>query len=411
MATDAGKGEHHVYKIIPKDSTDQAKLTARSHYLGIDAVAWFANKASSFWSDRMASGTIDIKLSGGIEHYQAALGTFDLKDGARTAPVFQRPVLPDRNYRGGPITLTASLTAIKKDTVVASMLKSAANASLGIIAGMVETASISGPAKLLSAAGEDLIGGVKKLLTDTAEKREPLFDFAGLELTLQPSEIVGSVVYILLHRGALLDENSLEVRRHSQLLLPFHMNAPLDDGAWLLLALRRSDEYSGVREWQDAVRDLRGKIRDLVNDASAGFVSKEEALARLQPSVSGGATLFDEFARLRTIITNDGVLTEREAGFQIGVLWTMLTSARDSLKASDKNIFEDALERVKVSFTEGRSPGGRVAKTFEAQVAALASARRPFVLAENGKRVATLAGQDLFHSMQYLSRSLADLDA
>ena len=125
MPTPAGKGDHHVYRIMPSDMSDQTVLTAGSHYIGVDAVAWFINKADGWFTSSMASGTLDIRLSSGLEKYQAALGTFELKGGAKVAPVFERPILPDRNFRGGPITIAASLTALKKDTVVAGLLKSA----------------------------------------------------------------------------------------------------------------------------------------------------------------------------------------------------------------------------------------------------------------------------------------------
>jgi len=40
---EAGLGEHLVYK-IPIDSDDKVELTARNHYIGIDAVAWYVDK-------------------------------------------------------------------------------------------------------------------------------------------------------------------------------------------------------------------------------------------------------------------------------------------------------------------------------------------------------------------------------
>jgi len=149
MATEAGKGEHHVYCILPQTPTDQNSIKKNENYVGIDAAAWFINKDDSWLSKFMASGTLEIGLAGGLEKYQVALGTFELRGGAKTAPVFNKPVLPDRNYRGGPVTLTASLTAIKSDTVVAGMLKSAGNASLGVVAGMVQSPPWPGRPKSL----------------------------------------------------------------------------------------------------------------------------------------------------------------------------------------------------------------------------------------------------------------------
>src|SRR5690606_8506273 len=138
--------------------------------------------------------------------------------------------LPDRNYRGGPITLSAQLTAIRKDTVLGGMLKSAASASLNIVAELVETARIAGPAQVLSVAGSEVIRGVQTVLGESAQDREPLFDFGGLSVSIQPSDITGPATFLLLHRGALLDEAGLEVRTTGQLLMPFHKGAVLEDG-------------------------------------------------------------------------------------------------------------------------------------------------------------------------------------
>ncbi len=99
MATEAGQGEHHVYRIIPTGSGDTGKLTAGKHYVGIDAVAWFINKKSTWFTDRISSGTLDIKLASGLEKYQAALGTFELKGGAKYAPVFF--IVGDHGHRIG----------------------------------------------------------------------------------------------------------------------------------------------------------------------------------------------------------------------------------------------------------------------------------------------------------------------
>jgi len=309
---EAGEGEHRVYRITPS-STDHGKLTVRNHYVGVDAVAWYINKESSWFTDRMASGTLDIQLCGGLEKYQAGLGTFQLKGGAKVAPVFDKAVIPDRNYRGGPMVFSASLTAIKKDTTLGAMLKSAANASLGIAAGMVQTASLTGPAALLAGAGQDLLSGVKKVLGDTAAKSEPLFDFSGLEKTLQPEEIAGPEVYLLFHRGTLLDEPKLTVRTSGQVRLPYHDGTPLEDGAWLLLRIRRSDEYSGAREWFDATRALRGKLESLVDDVAAHIIPKDNALKQLVPGTDGTAPLWEEFVRDRLCKTTASSQNERRA--------------------------------------------------------------------------------------------------
>ena len=153
-----------------------------------------------------------------------------------------------------------SLSGAKKDTALSSMLKSAAGASLGVLSGMVQTATIAGPAKLLEAAGQDLVAGVKKVLSESAEKREPLFDFSGLELSIQPGDLAHKETYFLFHRGAELDKDTLSVESNGQLFVPVVGSQSLDDGVWLLLRFRKSTEYSGVREWFDTATKWRNKL-------------------------------------------------------------------------------------------------------------------------------------------------------
>lgn len=407
MAMEAGKGEHHVYRILSPDPNDQAKLTAGNHYIGVEAVAWYINKESSWFSDRMASGTLEIKLSNGLEKYQAALGTFELTSGSKTAPVFERPVLNARNYRGGAITFAAMLTAIKKDTIVGGLLKSAANASLGIVSGMVETATLAGPVKLLTAAGEDLISGVQKVLSDTGEKREPIFSFNGLEYSLQPDFVIGPETFLLLHRGANLEEKKLKVVSDGQLLMPSYDNKILDDGAWLLLRIRRADEYTGVREWFDARRSLRGKVEDLVKDVTNGFLTKDEGLAQLKPSTSGDKTVLDEYFRLRSIIRNDGVLSEREAGLCAGQLNTAIVAAKNAITQNNPEILMASINIVTDALAKGERVRGALGEAFEAEATSLAASRSFSIVKDtNARRVANLSGNELFASMKYMPTAL-----
>lgn len=351
---EAGKGEYHVYRIRNETPTDSSPLVANQHYLGVDAVAWFVNKQSNWFSDKMASGTLMIDLASGLETYQVALGTFELKEGARTAPVFDNPVLPDRCYRGGPIVLTAFLTGVRKDTVIAGLLKSAAGASLSVVAGMVQTATITGPAKILGAAGDEIITGVKSVLTNSATQKQAFFDSSsGLKKGLQPSDIQGDETYILLHRGDELPEASLTVHQSGQLVLPYLNGKPLDDGVWLLLRMRRRTEYSGVRDWSDTEKRLSLKVRATVDDFSTGALSKDDALKRLRPSGSGNETLFDDYSKLRGVIEGDGVLTVAEAGVKTTALSAYLFKARKAIERDQPTEFIPSLKEVHGSIIAG----------------------------------------------------------
>lgn len=281
---------------------------------------------------------------------------------------------------------------------------SAASASLNVVAGMVQTAAITGPAKLLTAAGEDLIGGVKKGLSETGEKREPLFDFSGLEYTVQPDAVVGPEIFLLLHRGASLEEKDLTVKKEGQLLLPNYKGLLLDDGAWLLLRLRRSTTYSGVRDWYEAARAFRSKLSNLVSDVGSGVVTKEDALKKLKPSAAG-ETLFDEYAKLRSIIQNDGVLSELEAGFHVGQLKAALDAAQKAISQNSPAIFDEAMKQLKDSLLSGEKPAAPVAKAFQQEVVTLIDFRRSASgTKKNLKGSEVLSSENLFTQMPALSK-------
>jgi len=406
MPLEAGMGEHKVYRIMPEMTGDTAQLQARKHYVGVEAVSWYINKKSSWFTKRMASGTLEIKLANGLEKYQVALGTFSLKGGARFAPIFQRPVLPDRNYRGGPLTFSVHLTAVKKDTAVGSLLKSAAKASLGIVAGIVDTATVAGPAQLLMAASGELISGVQGILGSSANGREPLFDDNGLEVTIQASDIVGPAVFLLMHRGMSLDENKLEVRSNSELLLPFYDRALLEDGAWLLLRIRRTDEYSSVRSWFTEARALRGRIDDLASDVVDCAVDKDEALNEFSPSERGNKTIFDEYMGLRAVIRNDGVLTEREASSYVGQLRSRMMEAKSVIEQGKESSLAEKMSAVTGAIVSGRWVPEFVHVAFAEEAESIIEARNiSLVSPSDVATVADLSGSKLLETMRYVPSS------
>lgn len=401
---EAGKGQHVVYTIRPANQADSAKLTAGNHYVGVDAVAWYLNKASTWFTDRMASGTLKVQLADGRESYEVALGTFELDGGSTIAPVFDKAVVPDRNYRGGVLTFSATLTALKKDTALAALLRSASRASLGVAAGMVATATVAGPAALLAAAGADLIQGVTGLLAN-GEKREPMFDFSGLEVSLRPEEVIGPECYLLFHRGSPLDESRLEVRDQGLTTLPYHAGALLEDGAWLLLRVRRSDEYSGVRPWHDEARVLRQRISDLVGEYFAHIIAKADAVAEFASSPAGSRTILDEYLRLRAVIGADGVLSEREASAHILQLRARLAAARESIETDTRAPFDAALQALTASFTRGAAMPGPLGTLLLDEVRPLFAARRSSIVDTTlPSRVAKLEGQQLFETLAYMPR-------
>lgn len=328
MTTEAGQGEHHIYFI---NSTGQP-IEAHKHYLGVDAVSWFLNKEGSFFTDRSASGTVEISLVDDKEKYSIALGAFELDDGARIAPVFNKPLLPDRQFRGGAMTLKVALVSYKRDTLPASLLKGAADASLNIVAGMVQTATAAGPQQILTVAGSELISGVRTALK-SARKQEEVFSGGGISTGLRAANLLGENTYVLMHRGAELDEGMLQLGKRGAVVVPLYDGAYLEDGAWILLRFRRSSTYSSERPWSELVRGLRTDISDLASDVADGVRDRAEGIRQLAPSPNGGTeTLFDTYAALRRTIQSDGVLTEDEARKIVRELALLIQGARQSMK-------------------------------------------------------------------------------
>lgn len=332
---DAGEGDHYMYRLVPPGQTPLGELTGDEDYLGVDSASWFINKQSGWFKDRTASGTLRITLASGAEDYHAALGTFELAHGARTAPIFDRPVLPDRRYRGGPITFAVTLTALNRDTAFASVLKSAAKASLNIVGGMVETAAGSGPHQVLTAAGTDLVRGIGDVLSNKADGRQPLFGSQGMEGTIHARDFQYSTMYLLFHRGTRVEPSKLKTAAHGAARGVLYENQPFEDGAWLLLRLRRARRYTGYRPWEDAVQKLRADIENLVGDFTTGVTAKADALRLLLPGGDAGSTYYDEFAALRRSIRDDGALTSRDGAARTRALAEAIVDARRRISADD----------------------------------------------------------------------------
>lgn len=267
----------------------------------------------------MATGTITIKI-GAQESYHVALGLYELKGGARIAPVFDRPLLPERVYRGGPISLQAVISGLQKTNGIGKMLQGVTDAALGVVGTMVQTATLAGPSQLLSSAGGALVGGVRELLNNQT-KDFRLFDpTTGVEKAVHPSNLKGPVTYLLLHRGTKLDPKKLKVARENDADIPRYDGKPLEDGVWILLRLRRSSEYPAEPTWLPAVREWIAAVEELADNLSAGSETEASSKAKLAPGGDSGPTLDNRYRELTATIRSDALLTSSEAGSYLGVI-------------------------------------------------------------------------------------------
>jgi hypothetical protein len=369
-------------------------LSQGQHYLEVTAVSWFINKQGNWLQKLMASGTLDINLADGQETYQVALGTYELRGGARIAPVFNEPVLPERVYRGGHLAVSASMTIVQRDEVIATLLKSAASASLGVVAGMVQTATIAGPSKILGAAGQSLITGVNSVLS-TGDKKISVFASDSFKDNLKGEDFVGAEMYLLMHRGSDLNQSGLSVKKTGQLDMPYLDDRLLDDGAWLLLKLTRTTTYHGVRDWFESAKNLRQKVKGLVDDfdSPGGLVSKDEALKLLSAGGAGNPTYYDEFVRLRGIIYNDGVLSEGESSVYVTALRSVIEEARKSITQGKPGDFVVSIADIQNGLATGK-PNEDVAQHLDQVFRSIVSYRSdamPENLKKGMSRIPSLA--------------------
>lgn len=99
--TRAGMGEHRSYVLKAADAGNAGPIRPNRHYIAVEAASWYVNQDSSWFRERMATGTLTVILEAGPETFEVALGIYELDGGARIAPVADRAILPERVYRGG----------------------------------------------------------------------------------------------------------------------------------------------------------------------------------------------------------------------------------------------------------------------------------------------------------------------
>lgn len=404
-ALKAGEGEHHVYK-VPAAAEGQAfKLTTGKHYIAVSAVCWFINREDTWFTKRMASGILDINI--GDEEYHVALGKYALSGGVKVAPVFNKPVLEDRNYRGGNLTFSAYLSSIASNTVAGKMLKSAASSSLKIVSGMLETAALSGPANILGAASKDLVSSVREVLDDKELKSEQIFDPSGLSSSYRAEEITGPDTYLLFYRGDDLSQDKISIKENGGQLMPFYKDAILRNGAWLLLRISIRNEYSGKpRPWSQAVEKWKNDLLKLVQTACENEDSKPGAMEQLEPGKQGNRTLYDEMNDLYTLILNDGVLCNTEALIIASLLRTMCRKALKAIEAGDPSILIDGMYRTSEKLAQGKRIDRETDKIIQETAVHTKSLRLGFVDKDTSpKRIQKFTKKEIFENAQYLTKA------
>ncbi len=399
-STEAGKGEHHYYPLASPtaDRRDDAAIAPRRHYLGVDAVRWYVNKQGNFFQNRMASGT--VRLSVADESYQVGIGIYELQGQARTAPVFDRPVLPNRLFRGGRLSLRVFVGAIEQDTLLGGLVRDMASASLDVVAGAVGLATATGPEAILLAAGSSLINGLEKILRE-GKRPVTVFDPGGVDITLTADQIRGSQTYILVHRGMPLAKSELAVLSDQQGDLEvMYKSRPLDDGAWVLFRLRREDRFGSPRPWEDAARQSRSALDDLVERLILRGVTLEKAQEQLVPKNADPPTVADKAMAVVAQIQADHVLTESEVALRAGELTSMLELAQYALSQGTPQLYRAERTQLLESLATGRRPGPLVARLFDREAKRIAASRAGTLV----EAAPELTGDPLWQTLGHIVR-------
>lgn len=346
---EAGKGNPHVYKFLPEPKDDP--LTEDKHYIRVDVVSWFVNEQSNWRNKFSASADLRIGMLEGRLEYLVGLGVFNLSGGTRFAPGFDQAVLPWRSYPGGDIKITARLNVTEKNTTVTTLLQNSMNVSLGLVAGMVQTATQVGSDILMKTGGE-LIKGVREVLMQQKGLNN-IFQENGIQAAIDKAEFTGDYMYILLHRGSDLDKSQIEIKtEHNGFeavpVMKSTEGVPTEiliDGAWILLSLRKSDTYQSVRDWKERKRSFFAKIKEVVNDVEVNRIAKDEGLKKLEPN-DDESSIMGEYFLLRAIILTDGVINQNQADNEVRELRKYIQDAKNAITGHETAQFQVAIRRV-----------------------------------------------------------------
>lgn len=339
LPSPAKAGEGNPQRFIITDPVGKAKPFEKgSHYVGIDAAVWFVNQQSSFFTDRMVVGTVEITLNGVV--FPVVLGQYELKGGQQIAAIFDRALISSWPYRSGEIVVKSTIQCNKSNTMAGTLIKQVAAATLTAVAGAVtlETGGVGGVA--LSAASGVLVKGAQQALSDNSDKKIPILDSFEVKID-PPNDLRGSQSYLLIHHGSDgLDGAKFKIISGANGSDVFYGENPFRDGAWLLIRFRRSEEYGGdPRPWSSASEKIRLEIQNLFQQWEASQKTVDEVQRQLLPNESGNPTLADDLVALSRRIISDEALIFRDRNKHSAVLYSYLNAANSAVKAKDPRIF------------------------------------------------------------------------
>lgn len=370
MNTRAGDGDNHRFIIKENDATPSS-IQAGVDYIAVDAVSWFVNRQGNFFVDRMVAGSLEFRIH--AQDYSTVLGNYILEGGQRTAPIFDRPIVPIVAYHGGDLTLKAFIKGIKQNTAAGTLMKQMAAASLTVVTGAIQVGTGGIATTALIAAGTILGNGAVNMLTANDEKAIPIFN--PFEVTVKAAQDVTTLnTYILLHRGSNdVDEKLLTVSISAAGTKVKYNGQFFNDGAWILFRISKSATYTGdPRPWKNEVESVKNKIENLIDLWDANAITKDNVISALTPTGQEPTNVGDSYFASKERIKEDLVLTRKDRITEAGLLRAYYDAAKDAANSNDPQSFYKWRDGTLKALVAGTIPPGFIATIFREESEAIA---------------------------------------
>jgi hypothetical protein len=376
MSTPAGKGNNHRFILAsPNGMGDQSKLQEGKDYIKVDAVSWYVNRQGNFFVNRMVAGTLEFRING--QDFSTVLGSYDLRQGQRTAPVFDQPIVPWVAYQGGDLMLRAYIRGTQQNTAAGDLLSKMAVASLTVVAGAIEAETGGLATMALVAAGSTLTKGASSMLSSNTPKTIQIFESFQVNVDLS-SQFKGKERYVVVHRGnddiresdlsIVLGKSGAEVQCNSSFF---------DDGAWILFRIQKSDVYTGnPRPWFDEAESVKNSIEELISYWQTKSLDVDSVATALVPTGKEPANVGDKYMSICRRIRADLVLTRIDRTAKVGGVRTFYEAAQAAVEAKDPDKFHELRNQTQANLKKGIAPPERIAAVFREEALSLQFMKR-----------------------------------
>ncbi|HEX3625144.1 MAG TPA: hypothetical protein VH280_06950 [Verrucomicrobiae bacterium] len=340
-AASGGNGDASYY-ILRNTSGDNTKFDQQNDYVRIDAVSWFVNKQGNWIKSVIASGSVSITVDGTA--YSFPLGGYALAKGAKTAPIFELPLIPTTPWDGSPITFGAKLVGLRNDTTFGAILQQLANTAVSYGSAALGTASFMTAYPGLSQVSSSLTQTADSLVQKLGSDEVPIFDqTSGIAATLYSQELYGNQFFILFYKGRQLDQSRLDISTNDSGVQEVLENGKkLQDGAWILFRVTRENNYAGPRPWTDQLNQALNQLDVQMKLFQADPTTGDTVIKSLQntgQNTGKPQSLGDQFTFIGNLINQDMALTEKQRLAELTRVGLYPTFAKKAIQGNNAEGF------------------------------------------------------------------------